>query len=208
MVGGEIRFALGAVEDQGVDLLLRRRRKFHMGRKRRAAHADQAGRGNARHQIGRSRIPPIDRREHFARFILPVGFNFNRRNRNSHRTGDFHNPGNFAAGRRVQIGRHETIGGRDPLIFFNQIPRLDHRFRRLAGILGNDNLIFRQQRRDSDRRTAAQRLAVAGGVNPPFKRQNFSRTLSHFAGLQSGSFCSILRCSSTVSRQPVGQPIA
>ena len=207
MVGGQVGFALGAVQDQRIDGLIRRRGEFHVGRERRPAHADQPGVGGALEQFFHIRLVPVDRRHRFARLVLSVGFDFDRGNQSSHRPRNIDDAGDLAAGRRVEVGGNETVRFGDQLIFLHEVAGLHDRFGQFADVLGKQHAVFVQQRRRRNRGVAAERLAVGDGMDTAVKSQDIF--LAHFfPALHSGSFCSIFRCSSTVSSAPVGQPTA
>ena len=77
MVGGEVRLALRAVEQEIVDLLILGRRELDVRREGRAAHADDAGIGQNAHDVLRSvgGDVAVGRHAAFVPLILKVVFN-------------------------------------------------------------------------------------------------------------------------------------
>ena len=147
MVGGQIRLALGSVDDEGVDVLFRRRREFDVSRKRRAAHSDDSGVEDAfLEQLPVGVLPVRYGIESGAPFILTVGDDLHRLFRRAGHPDDFHHISDRSAGGGVQRNRNESAGFRNALSFFDRIAFFHtERRRRADALTDRDNVFFKQR---------------------------------------------------------------
>ncbi|OPZ23276.1 MAG: hypothetical protein BWZ02_03271 [Lentisphaerae bacterium ADurb.BinA184] len=210
VVGGQAGLALDPVEDQGINLLGRRRREFHVGREGGAAHADEAGVGNAFEQVGGvAPLPVRPRLKLRVRRVLAVAGDLDRGHQRPGRAGAFGDRADCAAGRRMHGGGNKAPGRRQNLALAHRVALLDRQFRRGADVLHERHHVLLQQRCRLDRRPGRQRLAVrrvnAAGKMEPLRHGRWRPSL---AGPASGCTPAGRAAASGSGRPPPARPEA
>ena len=197
VVGGEVGLAFRAVQDERVDDLFGRGRELYVGRERRAAHADDAGVGDALFEdLAVGVLPVRDRVEAGAPFVLAVGNDLDGRDRAAVGAGNFDDVADRAAGGRVDRGGDESAGLGDELPLLHRVALLDDGLRRRADVLLDGDGVAFEERGALRGNGVGKRFAVGGmdaAVKTPGADRNIHLDSSFFCAGSTGLSAAILR---------------
>ena len=217
IVGADIGFALGAIDDQRMDLLRWPRVEFHCGGEARTAQTADPCLANQLNQSAAFQVTIVRLWRQCDPFIQPIavdddGWSEHARDMRVRLRAD---KTHGARGRRMHGHADKTIGGGDQLAFQYALTHGDHRFCGRADMLVERQRQALGQRRRLDRRAVGQLLALgrmnaAGDIPDTFLRTHAacSRSLAiNWPGAKGFShfqLCTVLP-TSIMSMQSTGQ---